>query len=195
MKEIKNQTDFHQLMQSIDNYGKTIRTMPAYVSLEDQFMGKLLSMQKSSMQTYASRRCIGFIALVIITISTYYVLEYFALSSLLEGIVLGVVFMGILQFVLHISPDYQKEMFLCRKHIARDLLMTHQEIISNLRETHHLNAQCIESGKFTDKNVLSFTGKNIAIEEKLDMYETQKEFLESCLKTLYVKRLHQNLLG
>lgn len=182
MKEIKNQTDFHQLMQSIDNYGKTIKTTPAYISLEKLFMGKLLVMQKSSMQTYVNRLLIGFIALVIIPISTYYILEYVALPSLLEGVILGIIFMGILVFILRISPDYRKEMFLHRKEIAQELLISCQQTISFLEDTHKQHLDFIESDKFTNTSVVWFADKNISIEEKLDMYETQKEFLEACLK-------------
>lgn len=187
MKEINNQKDFHQLMQSIDKCSKTIgkdvRTIPACIPLESQFMGKLLSIPKGAMKTYRNKLLMTATLGILIIIFSYWSLQKFMVPSGFVSVTLGLLVIGYMLWMRHIvEPNYKKEMFLHRKKIAKELLVMYESIMSQLQETHDLNTQFIESDKFTDTNVLWFFNRNITIEEKLDMYNTQKEFLEACLK-------------
>lgn len=182
-----NKENFYQLIQSIDKYGKNIgkdvRTIPAYIPLESQFMGKLLSIPKGAMKTYQNRLLMSAILGILLIIFTYWGLQKFMVPSGFVCVTIGLLVIGCMLWMRHIvEPNYKKEIFLHRKKIAKELLIMYESIISQLQQTHDLNTQFIESDKFTDTNVLWFFNRNITIQEKLDMYNTQKEFLEACLK-------------
>lgn len=187
MKEIKNQTDFHQLMQSIDNYGKPIKTTPAYISLEKLFMGKLLVMPKKSMKTYQNRVFMGIGSIVVVGLLLYIIFQRYNMLPIFS-MLLAYSIVGIVILIIDMPPNYRKEMFLHRKEIAQELLISCQQTISFLEDTHKQHLDFIESDKFTNTSVVWFADKNISIEEKLDMYETQKEFLEACLKNSLHKK-------